>query len=191
MVETLAVRRERAMDVRLASLSGLLGASNSTENMISEAIAFCAQKIRVDSLEAVVDLLRQNDKAACGYCLYGIAKRLAASLGTVDEHVKAVYIFDYDATPEDLCFGTLNQGMPLVHLIVWAERKTAALSSLLAALDCALAQAYTDLVGGPEVGSLLDVQVIDDADVENRIGHGALLQSIHHRPIQIWERKAK
>jgi hypothetical protein len=164
---------------------------NSTESIISEAMAFCAQKIGVDSTEAVVDLLRQNDKTACGYCLYSIAKRLAASLGAVDEHVRAVYVLDYDATPEDLCFGTLDQGMPLIHLIVWAERKTAALSSLVAALDFALAQAYSDLVGGPEVGVLLDVQVIDDTDVENRTGYGALLQSIHHRPIQIWERRAR
>ena len=120
MVETLATRRAQAMDVRLASLSGVLGANNSTENMISDAIAFCAQKIGVDSFEAVVDLLRRNDKTACGYCLYGIAKRLAASLGAVDENVKAVYVLDYDATSDDLCFGMLNQGMPLVHLIVWA-----------------------------------------------------------------------
>jgi hypothetical protein len=32
--------------------------------------------------------------------------------------------------------------------------------------------------------------MIDDADVENRTGHGALLQAIYHRPIQIWEREA-
>jgi hypothetical protein len=186
MVETLATKRAQTMDVRLASLPG---ATDSTENTLSEALQFCARKIGVDSLEAVVDLLRQNDRMACEYCLYSMAKRVAASLGAVDENVRAVYVLDYDATPEDICFGTLHQGAPLVHLIVWAERKTAALSSLVAALDRALAQAYTDLVGGPQVESLLDVQVIDDADVESRTGHGALLQAIHHRPIQIWERK--
>ena len=186
MVETLATKRAQAMDVRFASLPG---ATDSTENILSEAMQFCAQKIGVDSPEAVVDLLRQNDRMTCEYCLYSMAKRVAASLGAVDENVRAVYVLDYDATPEDICFGTLHQGMPLVHLIVWVERKTAALSSLVAALDRALAQAYTDLVGGPQVEALLDVQMIDDADVENRAGHGALLQAIHHRPIQVWERK--
>jgi hypothetical protein len=106
----------------------------------------------------------------------------------MDERVKAVYVLDYDATPEDLCFGRLNQGTPLVHLIVWTKRKTAALRSLVAALDRALAQAYAELLGGCQIEILLDVQIIDDADVENRTGHGALLQAIHHRPIPIWER---
>jgi hypothetical protein len=191
MVETFAERRAQAMDVRVASLPELLDAASSSENVLSEAVAFCARKVGADSLDAAVDLLRQNERTACGYCLYSIAKQLAASLGAVDENVKAVYVLDYDATPEDLCFGTLNQGAPLVHLIVWAERKTAALSSLVAALDRALAQAYTDLVGGPQAETLLDVQMIDDADVENRTGHGVLLQSIHHRPIEIWKRKTR
>jgi len=187
MVETLATEQEEAVDVRMASLPGL---SSSTESILSEAMRFCAQKIGVDSLEAVADLLRQKDRTACEYCLYSIAKTVAASLGGVDENVRAVYVLDYDATPEDLCFGTLNQGTPLVHLIVWAERKTAALGSLVAALDRALAQVYSDLIGGPQVEALLDVQVIDDADVENHTGHGALLYAIHHRPIRVWERKA-
>ena len=188
MAETVATKQSEAMDVGLVSPLELPDATRSTKSMLSEAMQFCAQKIGVDSLDAVADLLRQNDRTACEYCLYGMAKGVATSLGTMDEHVKAVYVLDYDATPEDLCFGTLNQGAPLIHLIVWTGRKTAALSSLVAALDRALARAYTDLFGGPQMEALLDVQMIDDADVENRTGHGALLQAIHHRPIQIWER---
>jgi hypothetical protein len=117
-----------------------------------------------------------------------MAKHMAASLGAMDGTVKAVYILDYDATPEDLCFGTLRGSTPLLHLIVWSERKTAALSSLLAGLDRALARAYADLVGGTQAKSLLDVQTIDDADVEHRVGYAALLHAIHQRPIQVWER---
>jgi len=188
MGETLATKPAEAMDVGLVSLPELPGVTVSTESILSEAMHFCARKIGIDSLDAVADLLRQNDRTACEYCLYGMAKGVATSLGAMDKHVKAVYVLDYDATPEDLCFGTLNQGTSLVHLIVWTERKTAALSSLIAALDRALAQAYTDLLGGPQMEALLDVHMIDDADVENRTGHGALLQAIHHRPIQIWER---
>jgi hypothetical protein len=35
---------------------------------------------------------------------------------------------------------------------------------------------------------LLDVQVVDDAEVEKRVGYGGLLFSLHHRPLKIWER---
>ena len=76
----------------------------------------------------------------------------------------------------------------IIHLIVWAQRKTGALNSLVAALDRALVQSYADLIGMRQLTHLLDVQVIDDADVENRVGYGAMLSSIHHRPIQVWER---
>jgi hypothetical protein len=157
------------------------------EATLAKALEFCAQKMGFDSHQAVVDRLRQGDNTACGYCHYSLAKQMAESLGTLDENVKAVYIYDYDATPEDLCFGETTQA-PLVHLIVWARRKTGALNSLVAALDRALVQSYADLIGMRRLTHLLDVQVIDDADVENRVGYGALLYSLHHRPIQVWER---
>ena len=188
MEETLATKQDEVMAVGSVSPLEFLDATRSAQTMLSEAMQFCAQKMGIDSLDVIVDLLRRNDRTVCEYCLYGVAKGVATSLGTMDERVTAVYILDYDATPEDLCFGTLNQGTPLVHLIVWTERKTAALSSLVAALDRALAQAYAELLGGCQIGILLDVQIIDDTDVENRTGHGALLQAIHHRPIPIWER---
>ena len=157
------------------------------EAALVKALEFCAQKMGFDSHQAVIDRLQQGDKTACGYCHYSLAKQMAESLGTLDENIKAVYICDYDATPEDLCFGEAMQAS-LVHLIVWAQRKTGALNSLIAALDRALVQSYTDLIGMRQLTHLLDVQVIDDADVENRVGYGAMLSSIHHRPIQVWER---
>jgi hypothetical protein len=30
--------------------------------------------------------------------------------------------------------------------------------------------------------------VIDDADVKNRVGYGAMLSSLYQRPIQVWKR---
>jgi len=35
---------------------------------------------------------------------------------------------------------------------------------------------------------LLDAQVADNADVENRNGYAALLSSLYNRPIVIWQR---
>ena len=161
-------------------------AASMAEAALAVALKFCAQKMGLDSRQAVVDLLRQGDSIACSYCHYSLAKQVAESLGTLDENVKAVYVCDYDATPEDLCFSEAPQAS-LVHLIVWAQRKTGALNSLVAALDRALVQSYADLTGMSQLIHLLDVQVIDDADVENRIGYGAMLSSIHYQPIQIWK----
>jgi hypothetical protein len=73
-------------------------------------------------------------------------------------------------------------------LIVWAKRKTSALDSLVEALNRALVQRYAELIGPSQLAHLLDVQIVNDADVKNRVGYGALLSSLRNRPIKVWER---
>ncbi|MDH7485871.1 MAG: hypothetical protein QHJ81_06285 [Anaerolineae bacterium] len=162
-------------------------ATSAAEQVLSDALAFCAQKMRFDSCETALSRLRQGDREACTYCFYSVARRVAEFLGAWDENVKAVYICDYDATPEDLCFAETVQSPP-VHLLVRVDRKTSALNSLLAALDRALVQKYAELTAMNRLACFLDAQVVDDADVEKRIGYGTLLSSIHHRPLQVWSR---
>ena len=162
--------------------------SMTAEHAVAEAVEYCVQKTKLGSASEVLRAIQQGNRSACAYCLYALAKQMAESIGTFDETVKAVYTLDYDATPEDLCFGSAAQETPLIHLVVWTERKTAALDSLIAALDRAILQVYENTLGKGERSSMLDVQTIDDEDVRNRIGYGALMTSIHHPPIQIWQR---
>ena len=162
-------------------------AASMAETALTGALQFCAQKMGLAGQQAVIDRLRRGDRTARSYCYYDIARHMAESLGALDKNVRAVYVVDYDATAEDICFSEETQ-ISLIHLIVWAERKTNALDSLVEALDRALIQRYTDLVGLSQLAHLLDVQVVDDADVKNRVGYGAMLSSLHQKPIQIWER---
>jgi hypothetical protein len=201
------------MDATLfTSLPRPPGAFNTPEAVLAQALEFCARKMGLDDTKAAVDRLRQGESDAFGYCLYSIAKQVADRIGSLDEGVRAAYLLDYDATPEDICFGKANVGKPIIHMIIWTERKTAALNSLLAALDRGLVQAYAELLrtsqpGEPAsgkapradtsasaaadadaIGVILDAQVVDDTEVESRTGYAGLLFSIHHRPIQIWGR---
>jgi hypothetical protein len=162
-------------------------ASSTAKVVFDEGLAFCARKAGLKDAQAVVERLRQGDTTVCHYCHYGLAKKVAESIGSLDDNVKAVHILDYDATPEDRCFSSEAQTSP-IHLIVWAARKTDALDALVRALDRALVQEYASMIDAPQLTHLLDIQVVDDADVEDRIGYGALLSSIHNRPIQVWER---
>jgi hypothetical protein len=164
----------------------LPNASSTAEDVLNKAIEFCADKMGLESPQTAIARLQKAEQKACTYCHYSIAEQVGAALGALDEHIKAVYMFEDDATPEDMCFGELP-GVPLLHLLVWTERKTEALKSLVALLDRSLAQSYGRLVGPRQLQHLLDVQVIDDADVEKRIGYGALLHSIHYRPLKVWE----
>lgn len=188
MTKVSAVGKTEEMDVEVAEASFQLSDAGSiAEVVLTEGLAFCAQKMGLGDHQSVVDRLREGDDSACRYCRYGLAKKVAESVGRLDDEVKAVYVFDYGATPQDLCFGQKTQ-VPLIHLIIWVEQKTDALDSLVAALDRALVRKYANLVDKPRLAHMLDVQVVDDADVENHVGYGALLSSIHNRPIQVWER---
>jgi hypothetical protein len=136
----------------------------------------------------VIEGLQQGDYRTCQSYRYALAKEVAEALGALDEAVGAVYVMEYDATPEDVCFCTTGAD-PRIHLIVRAQRKTHALSALAAALDRALVAVYRDAVCMPDLRSLLDVQVVDEDDVAQRSGYGAMLSSIHHPPLRLWERE--
>jgi hypothetical protein len=162
-------------------------AGSTAKTALTDALKFCAEKMGLSSHAAVLEHLRKGDSRACDYCHYSIAKHVADSLGALDRNVKAVYVVDYDATPEDVCYGGTTQTSP-IHLIVWVGRQTSALNSLTEALDRALVERFNEVIGTHHLVHMLDVQVVDDADVENRVGYGAMLTSLHQRPIQVWKR---
>ena len=188
MTKVAAHEAKVQLDVERPTPQFQLPDSDSTaEIALAQALKFCAQKMGLAGPETVTEYLRRGNRNARTYCHYSIARKVAESLGALDRKLKAVYLVDYDATPEDLCF---SEGMqvPLIHLIIWAERKTNALDSLVTALDRALVKRYADLIGAHQLAHLLDIHVVDDEDVKNRIGYGAMLSSLHNRPIQIWKR---
>jgi hypothetical protein len=169
-----------AIDTWMVNATAIAGAA------VAAAFDYAAEKMALKR-EEVLARMRQRDPSACGYCHYFLAKQVAGSLGALDNNVKAVYVMDYDATAEDLCFGE-GPALRLVHLIVWAQPKTEALGSLVAALDGALVKEYSERMETNQLKHLLDVQVVDDASVEARTGYGVVLSSLRNRPVQIWER---
>jgi len=175
-------------DVESKTLQLLLPDAMSTaEAIMNQSMEFCAQKMRLGDYRGVLQKLQQRDVTACNYCQYSIAKQVGKALGALDQNVNAVYMVDYDATPQDICFAAQG-GLKLIHLIVRVERKTSALQSLVEALDDALAQGYAKLLGMDQLKHLLDIQLVDATDVKERIGYGAMLSSLYQRPIRVWER---
>jgi hypothetical protein len=171
--------------VAMPTLSAV-SVDEEAKTALNAALGFSAQKLG-QPVKTVVARLQEGDRDAASYWRYGLAKVVAECLADWDESVKAIYAVDYDATPDDIAFGTARLPV-LVHLIAWVDRKTAALDSLVAALDGALSKKFADLMGMASLAHLLDVQVVDDGDVEARKGYGAVLTSLHNRPIQVWKR---
>lgn len=162
-------------------------------DMVEEALGFYARKVRAQTMEEVLDTIREGNCQACQSVKYSLAKQIGEYLGSVDENVRAIYIYEpdyawgiYGADGEE---PNLSSG---INMIAWVNRDTAALSSVVASLDEALRQARTPLLC-PRASRIcygLDVVVVDDQEVSNRTGYGALIRSIHVRPTMVWSRGA-
>jgi len=182
------VKQTQEVDQQVAAPTMQMPDATSTAAMVlSQAMDYCASKMRMSGRASAVEAIKQGKLCACNYCNYSIAKQVAEALGALDDHVQSVYVCEVDATPDDVCFGECAQGIP-IHMIVWSTRKTSALEALVAGLDRALSQQYADLMGSMTCDHLLDAQVVDDADVRTRVGYGALVTSVHNPPLRIWSR---
>ncbi len=164
-------------------------ATTAARQMVSNALAYCGSKIQVAHVDAVLEAVRSGHHIARAAACYALSREIAEYLAALDDNIGVVYYYDYEATPEDTCFGQVNPA-PSIHLVVWAGRKTNALRSLAAALDRALAAEWGRRLGLPHLRHVLDVQLVDNADVNDRIGYGALLTSNQYRPIKLWQREA-
>jgi hypothetical protein len=188
MSQSSAIREVEATKIGQQTPSLRLPDAVSTADVVlAQAMEYCAQKLGLTGAQEAVGRMKEGNATACSYCQYSIAKQVAEALGALDQNIQAAYVFDYDATPQDLCYGQAVQSTP-IHLLVWTARKTGALELLVEALDAALAQQLRNLLGRGPRAHMLDVQIVDDSDVQNRTGYGALLSSLYHRPIKVWER---
>jgi hypothetical protein len=188
MSQTVAVQEVHAtgMGHQMPPLR-LPDAASTAEIALAQAMEYCAQKMGLADGQSAVERIKEGNLAACSYCRYSVAKQVGEALGALDENIQAAYVFEYDATPQDLCFGEAMQASP-IHLLIWTGRKTEALNSLVEALDRALATSFVKILGHGPRAHVLDVQIVDTHEVENRSGYGALLSSLYHRPIKVWAR---
>ncbi len=106
---------------------------NAARAILASAIEFCAQKMRLGSPEAAIELLRRGDRSAQDYLRYGLAAQVGEHVGALDDEVRAAYLYDDEATAEDMAFG--EAAPSLIHMIIHARRKTGALDSLIAGLS--------------------------------------------------------
>jgi hypothetical protein len=163
--------------------------TNKADEILNESLTFCGQKLMSGDRSTVLRRLKERDHSTIGYFHYGLARQVARHLASLDENITAVYLFEDDATPEDRCLGDTMPAL-FVHLIVRVTRKTGALESLVQGLDRALVEAYLERSGEDQVNHLLDVQTIDEDDVAQRMGYGALLGSLHHPPLRVWNQSS-
>ena len=186
MTQAILAKESQVMDSRYMALPQLSDLTLTAENALIHALEFSAQQMDLDPL-AVAQRIRSGNKIACICYRYGLAKQVAEALGGLDGNIKAVYTRDYNTIPVDLSFDAEIQRTPPIRLLVWMQPETAVFDSLVEALDRALIRGFADILGVRGPVSLLNVQVIGDADVEKLISYGALFASVYHRLVRCWE----
>lgn len=178
---TTHVEKKSALSFELASLSVVM------EN----ALESCAKRLGMDGRAKALGAMHQGECFVCEQMRYDLAKGLAAYLGSMDATVKAVYAYEPEyATSADEALPEGPRRTPAINLIVWADRKSAALQALQDALSATMAQDWSAL-GCPKASKLcstLDIQVVDDAEVQAGSGYGAVIQSLYVRPLEVWRR---
>ena len=159
--------------------------ASTAATAVEAAFEYAASKMHLDNVEIVQSMLRAGRSDARGYFEYALAREMAEHIGALDSETQGVYLYDAEATPDDEVFSEFPETM--VHLIVWARRKTGALTALLDGLDRAVAAEYANRIGSKQT-TMLDFQVVDDAEVNARSGFGAMLAWLHNRPLMVWKR---
>lgn len=159
------------------------------DQMVERAVTFSARQACIGDTEQAQQALHQGQCDVCDYLCYSLAKQVGEYLSQIDGTVKAVYVFE----PEYASDGeTPAVRRPSgINLIAWVDRKSASLDALAGALGDALSESRRNKVGCVKATSpcnALNVHTVDDADVENRRGYGAVIDSLYIRPIQVWAR---
>ena len=144
----------------------------SAERALTRALELCAAKMGLDGPHTAAHHVRQGNAVARMYFCSGMAKQVAESLGASEQNVRAICAPDYDVLFQDLCSRGKARDEWMVRLLVWTRCKTSELDSLVIAWRRALLEVYRDTVGSDDKPPLLDVQIIDDADVEQHFRPG-------------------
>jgi hypothetical protein len=155
------------------------------------AIAFCAAKTGLQGREQVAAARARADCCVCEYLRHGLARGVAEYLGSLDGTIKAIYTFDPDAAAHmDGHIPDRPRLSPGISLLIWVSHKTAALASLLTSVRQAADEEFRKLPC-PEANALcymLDTIVVDDQEVRDRRGYGAVVSSYLVPPTEIWQR---
>lgn len=122
---------------------------------------------------------------------YGLAKGVAEAIAANDQRVQAIYLFDTELST-DAETGCELPIEAVVHLLALISASSAALDSFIASLDRALVESLQELPVPlyKDREWILDVKLISEHDVENKIGYACLLGSMYSPALEIWKRTA-
>lgn len=164
------------------------------DRMVNRAVAFSAQRRFAGDVQQALMALRQGQCEICGYATGSLVSQVGEVLGELDRTVKAV--FQYEA--EDIQGRTgwrdllVHPSQAGINLVVWVERKNAALLALGSTLQAALAESRRK-IGCKNASAgcyTLDIQMVDDRDIQEGRGFGLMIPNRFLRVAPVWRRES-
>jgi hypothetical protein len=163
------------------------------DRMVEKAIVYCADKNFNGNVKAAKKAFSEGRCDACNYLTLNLVKQVSEYMGQMDKTVKAVYKFEPEHSTnrvqkEDEPASTRKSG---INLIAWVERKSAALSALVATLESSLAESRRKVgcMSAEPMCYAISVGMVDDKDVFEERGYGAMVKAMYVRSAQVWARK--
>jgi hypothetical protein len=160
-----------------------------TDRMFTQAIVECADNIFAGDTLRMRQSLLQSHCENCRCVAECLARLIGEYLGQVDRTVKAVYNYQpLEENGKELV--EINEPLVGINLLVWVERKSAALSALLETLEAALKASRNQIgcaVATPACFAL-DVMMVSDHDLQEGRGLSLLIRSTGIRSIPVWKR---
>lgn len=160
-----------------------------TDKMFDQAIAECADEIFAGDALRMRQSMLQSHCENCKCVAVCLAKLIGEYLGQVDRTVKAVYNYQPLEGTDKESIGT-SEPFIGINLVVWVERKSAALSALLETLESAFKASRNQIgcaIATPACFAL-DVMLVSDHDVQEGQGLGLLIRATGIRSIPVWKR---
>jgi hypothetical protein len=157
------------------------------ETIRNDALEFARQQ--VDGEDAgLISLLGRRDFFESFQ--YGLVSKVAEVLAATDRNILAVYTYDVDMNPDAEIGGELPLDAA-ARLLVHVSTPSAALQAFISALDRALLTSLKELPSPlfKERVFILDVNLITDQDIQQRIGFARLLTSPFAPPLKVWQRE--
>jgi predicted nucleotidyltransferase len=153
------------------------------KDMFNNALSFCCEKSNLKAHQ-ILNLLHLGNNWVHSTFRYGLAKQVAFYLNEVTNNIKAVYV--YGTILEDKASFTSD-----IDMIIHSKNKNTDLSLVIKNLDKEILKYYKGLMNGQceGMGHMLDIHIVDDEEIDQRRGYGAVITSLANHPIRIWTQK--
>ncbi|MBN1148660.1 MAG: PEP/pyruvate-binding domain-containing protein [Anaerolineales bacterium] len=160
-----------------------------TDEMLDTAITECARQHFAGDTRRMRHALLQGHCEYCKCVAQVLVRQLGEYLGRVDRTVKAVYHYE----PVEAPGGSpveISKSYTGINLLVWVERKSAALSALLETLETVLKTSQRKIGCAQATPGCfaLDVKVVSDHEVQEQRGLGLLVENPYLHSMPVWKR---